>query len=151
MNSVNLSSIEAGPALDWLVGRALGWSLKKTSSMMSPEDGWGRSLPGEPFKVEDAWPIWHSQDGELAKWPRLFKIQSREWTPSSDDRFLGTLIDLFQLDISRTGNGWKVFADGKSHLEQQNESLLVASCRAIVESRIGGVIDVPDNPLQSIG
>lgn len=149
MNSFNLSSIEAGPALDWLVGRALGWSLKKTSSMMSPEDGWGRSLPGEPFKVEDAWPVWHDQSGRPVKWPRFFKIQSRQWTPSSDEEFLGRLVGLFQLDISRTENGWKVFADQQSHLAQHHEALLVASCRAIVASRLGVFVDVPDDPLHS--
>lgn len=54
MTVVKTKDLE-GAALDWAVATAQGWALKETYSKMSPQDGWGRSLPGPDFDIKDAW------------------------------------------------------------------------------------------------
>jgi hypothetical protein len=120
MNMVKVKTAELeGAALDWAVGASLNGS-KLVGELPGLE--WGSSILGN--------------------------IKRGAWSPSTEWSQGGPLIAEYRVSLEDIGIGWIATprcctsASG-SMTPQENDSLLVAACRAIVAAKLGDVVEVP--------
>lgn len=134
-----------GLALNWAVGKALGW-------VDYPEDS----------KEQGAW--WYT---DPAKAPFCARIRKADWEPSTDWRQGGPLIDKYDVELIRFGE--QAFYERDPQWNQKpcigavirhaphdtvsgdidisecmtGETRLIAVCRAIVAWELGDIVKVP--------
>ena len=120
-----------GLALDWAVGKALGW-------VDYPKDS----------QEQGAW--WYTAP---AKAPFSARIYKADWKPSTDWRQAGDLVDAH---IKRMGDcgepiaGWDAVPEGKQYFAIAHNGELatgatkrIAVCRAVVLAKLGDAVEVP--------
>lgn len=78
---------------------------------------------------------------------RRFNFQG-DWTPSTDWSQCGPLIERFELEITRYNEAnWAVIKQWDYDFNDyypEGETILIAACRAIVASKLGDEVDVPE-------
>ena len=115
----------SGAALDWAVGKALGW-------VDYPEDS-----------IEQGeW--WYT---DPAKAPFSERIRKVDWKPSSSWRQGGPLIGKYQVNLhspQHSDDCWAAWVTIRGQdFAQGGFQPLIAVCRAIVASQHGDIVKVP--------
>lgn len=121
----------SGVALNYAVAIACGYKC----ALDSPENG------------PDEWIVMGREDMWLERDPDYFDV----WSPSTDWSQGGPLIERFKIQLEYIGPDWH---GEKLDLWEASpyslpggaigESMLIASCRAIVAAKLGDEVDVPE-------
>lgn len=134
MVEVKVSEL-VGPALDWAVGRAQGWVVYPTDSVEHGD-------------------TWH-MDPDRAPFGRVMKVA--DWQPSTRWAQCGQLIERYMLRISPhvrrndVVTSWAADTCWPCNTTpgQCGATPLIAACRAIVASAMGGTVSVPAELLEN--
>jgi hypothetical protein len=120
-----------GLALNWAVGKALGW-------LDYPDDS----------IEQGAW--WYIDPVKAPFCERTYKA---DWKPSTDWRQTGELVDAHikrMGDCAEPVNGWDALRDGKQCYAMNHNSDMafgstkrIAVCRAVVLAKLGTSVEVP--------
>lgn len=128
MKTVEMKTADLiGPALDWAVARAQGWTF------------------GPPHKGHGL-DVWRDESG---KWVGTLPAQA--FKPSTDWGQGGPLIEKYKLTIQQVNGIAATFADdtgepdydGRTMRIADGVTVLIAACRAIVSAKLGDTVSVP--------
>ncbi|WP_395601168.1 phage protein NinX family protein (plasmid) [Pseudomonas sp. A1437] len=126
---VETSKLE-GLALNWAVGKALGWVDYPDDSIEQ-----GRWWYTDPVKA-----------------PFCARIAKIDWMPTNDWNQAGELVDAHikrMGDCSEPVNGWDAIPEGKQYFAMTHDSDMafgstkrIAVCRAVVLAKLGTSVEV---------
>lgn len=121
-----------GSALDWAVASAIGGERRSY-----------RFASNEDAPLHDAWVF---PEGNHCR-------ACTNWSPSTDWSQVGPLIDQEIVEVAScsVGCGWYVRHRNKTcdGDQQYGETMLIATCRAIVAAKLGDVVQVPAELLEA--
>lgn len=127
-----------GPALDWAVAQAVGQPI-----VVVPWAGMSDASTGHKMKYH-----WHRVLVDA-------DVDREEWTPTCDWSQGGPLIDRYDImfDVKSFAlpphNRLIAYRRGKPELAKVGHHRLVAACRAIVAAKLGDVVSVPAELVES--
>ena len=100
------------------------------------------------------------QDGQLKRNNRYIVVGDKSvhrpywYLPSTDWTFCGPLIEQFKVGISEFGDSWmaSIMADDEDidlyKVLECGDTPMVAICRAVVASKLGDEVDIPDELME---